>query len=122
VVVDDSWERILHPLALEAARMRSLPPWLMLAGIHGEFELAFTVPPEREAETVATLVRGGSTPVRLGEISEGEGVWLRSSRGEVSLDTTSIRNAAGTAGRDPRAYVAKLLAIARATEGGRHDG
>ena len=37
-------EGMLHGAALRLAEAQQLPPWTMLAGPHGEFELVFTVP------------------------------------------------------------------------------
>ncbi len=112
-VVDGHPEEVLHPAALGAARTRRLPPWLMLAGVHGEFELCFTVAQEGEAELLAAFACAGSRPVRLGEATAGDGIALRTTRGETALDTTAIRNASGTAGADPGAYVERLIAPSR---------
>ena len=115
-VLDDAWDRILDHRAHDAARERRLAPWLMLAGVHGEFELLFAVPPDREPRTVGALLAAGLPPVRLGEVREGQGVGLRGARGEVSLDIASIRAAASLAAHDPRAYVEALVSIARSME------
>lgn len=112
----DGWEDGLDGRAREAARARRLPSWLMLAGVHGEFELLFSVSPDREARTIGALREEGLAPVRLGEVRAGDGVALCRGRAEVALDTSSLRHAAALAGRDPRGYVEALAAIARATE------
>ncbi len=115
-VLADAFDRILDHRARDVARARRLPPWLMLAGAHGEFELLFTVTPEREASTVGALLAAGLAPACLGDVRTGRGVALRRGDREVQLDTTSIRESAALAGRDPSAYLEALAGIARATE------
>lgn len=38
-----SWQRAMDPSALHCAREMDIPPWVFLAGPHGEFELVFTI-------------------------------------------------------------------------------
>lgn len=118
MALDARWEEVVHPAALAIARERGLPPWLMLAGIHGEFELCFTVARERERDLAAAFAGASAPLVRLGEVEVGEGVALRTARVEVTLDTAAIRNAGAVAGSDPRAYVERLVAIAHSAGAG----
>ena len=67
-VVYDEWERILHPIAFQMLISKDLPPWLALAGVHGEFELCFAVSPQAENAFLVEAGRIGWSPVLIGEI------------------------------------------------------
>jgi thiamine-monophosphate kinase len=112
-VLDDAWEKTVHPRALEVCRSHKLPPWLPLAGVHGEFELCFTIDPGREAEFLEAAAAAGWAPLRVGEVAEGAGVGFKTAGGIVSVDSGFIRNVSATAGSDPRSYIRSLLGYAR---------
>lgn len=111
----DSWARTLHPMAYRIARLKRLPPWLVLAGIHGEYELIFTVSPQRDKDFLNAAKRIGWTPLLIGEVSEGVGVNIKNSERLMPLNTTDIRNLSEKAGSDPRTYVRELIQMAEAS-------
>jgi len=115
-VLEDNWDQILHPIALEVCSAQNLPPWLTLAAVHGEFELCFTMSRDNEKSFLREAVKAGWTPILLGEIAEGEGVRIRSRGRLVPVDTASIRNFSEIAGSDPKSYINKLLEIAQKVE------
>ena len=51
--LNGEWPEVLTPRAREISCNYGFPPWFMLAGHHGEFELLFTVPQEREDELMS---------------------------------------------------------------------
>jgi thiamine-monophosphate kinase len=112
-VIQDRWARILHPLALEVCKAQNLPPWLVLAAVHGEFELCFTLRPAKERAFLEAASGAGWAPVAVGEVIEGEVVSIRTGENLVPLDTAMIRNIAEEAGSNPKAYIGRLLEIAR---------
>ena len=112
-ILDSNWSRILHPEALKVCQARGIPPWLSLASVHGEFELCFTVAPDREEALLAAAREAGWSPIRIGEVVFGTGVGIRTGDKVVDLDTTRIRNIADSAASDPLRYVAELIALAR---------
>jgi thiamine-monophosphate kinase len=114
-VIQDDWASILHPLAQEICRAQNLPPWLTLAAVHGEFELCFTVRPDREQDFLGEVRGAGWAPVAVGEVAEGEGVSIKKGERQVPLDTALIRNIAEEAGSDPKTYIARLFEIAKET-------
>ncbi|MGD9345918.1 MAG: thiamine-phosphate kinase [Candidatus Aminicenantes bacterium] len=114
-ILYDNWGRILHPMAYRITRLKRIPPWLVLAGIHGEYELVFTVSTSKEREFLAVAKRIGWKPLLIGEVSEGLGVSIKNSRGLIPLDTASIRNLSEYAGSDPRTYVKELIQMAAAS-------
>ncbi len=115
-IIHDGWEKILHPLALEVCRDQNLPPWLVLAAVHGEFELCFTLPPEKERDFLEAAGRAGWNPISVGEVIKGGGVSIKKGQNLATLNTALIRNIAGEAGTNPKAYIERLLEI------GREDG
>jgi thiamine-monophosphate kinase len=111
-----SWERplleVLHPAALATARHAGFPPWTMLAGPHGEFELLFTVPPERCGELHDAAAEIGWTPLELGRMTAEPGCRIRDGAEWLVFDTCRIRNLFGEVGGDPARYSRELLGSA----------
>jgi thiamine-monophosphate kinase len=112
-VLNDDWDNILHPAALEVCRAFHLPAWLALAAVHGEFELCFTVSPRKEKNLQDEAAAAGWTPVLIGEVREGAGVAIQTSERLIAIDTTLIRNLSSTAGSDQQRYIGQLLEISR---------
>ncbi|NIM58355.1 MAG: hypothetical protein GTO16_05345 [Candidatus Aminicenantes bacterium] len=115
-VLEDNWDQVLHPIALKVFSAQNLPLWLTLAAVHGEFELCFTLSHDNEKNFLQEAAKADWTPILLGEITEGEGVRIRSKGRLVPVDTASIRNISEIAGSDPKNYVNKLLEIAQKVE------
>jgi len=100
-------EPVLHRDALRAATAAHLPPWLMLAGPHGEFELVFTVPADRCDALAAAGADAGWAPVELGVVTGERGIVRLGAEG-APLDTTRVRNLFDEVGGDVPAYVRGL--------------
>ena len=106
-----SWQRALDPSALRRAREMDIPPWVFLAGPHGEFELVFTIsketaPPEHEEVRV-----GGVPCVYLGRASRERHVRLPG-MGSFSPDhLAGIRNLDPPDGHGMQRYLKDLLAV-----------
>lgn len=109
--LDSHWEGTLDPRAKDVAAAAGIPPWLLLAGQHGEFELLFTVPQDSEDDLRRVAAKCGWAPVPLGRVIEMTGVVLPL-YGEVrKIDTARIRNCSADAGNDVGNYLRQLLAI-----------
>jgi len=104
-------EDLLEPQALRIARSASLPPWMMLAGPHGEFELLFTVPPDRCAELMARARSLGWDPIDLGLVVAGPGLTLAPGDGG-RLDTRRARDLFVETGGDVERYLSELSRLA----------
>lgn len=61
----------LHPSALAAADELQLPGWAMLCGPHGDFNLVFTVSPERIDAFEQTASSAYWSPHRIGCVTDG---------------------------------------------------
>lgn len=86
------WEEALHPGAGAAAQAAGLPPWLLLAGQHGEFELLFTVPGEQESELISRASANHWRPIRLGTMVNVPRLELPLYDELTEVDSTAIRN------------------------------
>lgn len=113
IILHDDWDRVLHPTALEVSRAQNIPPWLFLAGVHGEFELCFSVRIEEEETLLEAMSGAKLQAVPLGEVGEGKGVVIRTEGKDVPIDTAYIRNLSETTGFDERKYISSLLETGR---------
>jgi thiamine-monophosphate kinase len=108
--LDMEVEELLHPAAVRLAAAVGMPPWMMLAGPHGEFELVFTVAPARRDAFVAHAVAHGWEPLEIGTVVPESG--LRLAEGSQPLDTSRIRNLFMEVDGDVGEYVRALLRLA----------
>lgn len=111
--VEQPIEQYLHHGALRIALGAGLPVWMMLAGPHGEFELLFTVRPNRVATLEREARRIGWQPLRLGRATREAGLRLRLEDSERAIDATRVRDLFGECGGDAEAYRAALFALHR---------
>jgi thiamine-monophosphate kinase len=101
-------EELLESGAAAVRTRLDLPAFAFLAGHHGEFELAFTVPGRRFAGLVRTAVRIGWKPLAIGCVEAGEGLFL----GSREIDGARLRNLLEEVGGDPLAYARALVGMA----------
>ena len=99
---------LLEPRADAVRRALGLPAFAFLAGPHGEYELAFTVPAGRWEALSAVAARGGWRALAIGTVEAGEGVWL----GGRAVDGARVRNLLGEHGGDARACARALAEMA----------
>ncbi len=85
-------DEAIHPAARQLAESAGIPSWMMLAGLHGEFELLFTVPRERIDGILYGAESNGWRFVRVGEVVAERGVRIDDNDCRLSLDTGGIRN------------------------------
>jgi thiamine-monophosphate kinase len=112
---------LLHPVAARLAADLAVPPWTVLAGPHGEYELLLAVPSAHVAALEAAYA-AKSVPVReLGVFRAGTGrVSLPGS--DASIDPARIRNLHPLAAEDPDRFLRALLEDAvPAGDGGGDD-
>lgn len=82
----------LHPATEQLTGLLGLPAWMMLAGLHGEFELLFTVPHENVEGLFGRARSDGWEPLWLGRVVSDAGVWVEEADRRSALDTGRIRN------------------------------
>jgi thiamine-monophosphate kinase len=96
---------LLHPQAEATRRAAALSVFPFLASYHGEFELVFSVPEDRIGAMTAAAAAIGWSPIPLGHIEEGEGLFF----GNIPVDGSRVRNLLEDCGGDVGRYVAELL-------------
>lgn len=104
-------EECLHPSAREVARDAGIPAWMMLAGPHGEFELLFTVRPERVRAFERSARRVAWSPLLLGRVTREPGLSAPIDGAQRSFDARRVRNLFGECGGDVDAYLAGLFRL-----------
>ena len=85
-------ETFLHPAALQIAVQFGVPQSAFLAGIHGEFELIFTIPASKNTAFLQQAKQIKWQPILLGKVSAHQGLRLNMAGRTVQPDTAFIRN------------------------------
>ena len=87
------WQKILAPEVWAFCCSTDIPPWFMAAGIHGEFELVFTVPPDKMDSFIEDTAKADFFPVDVGTVENNSnmGVFLDSGE-KVEMDMAPLRN------------------------------
>jgi thiamine-monophosphate kinase len=111
--IDPGWIYSLRREAVSVVRGAGIPAWLLLAGDHGEYELLFTVPSEKERDMLLHASKNGWEPLRLGKALEENVIRMPLDGRFVRIETTRIRNSAFRISGGVRGYIEKLLAIDR---------
>lgn len=91
--VEANWEKILAPEVWRFCQSAHAPPWFMAAGIHGEFELVCTVPPNEVCSFLEEARSADFHPVRVGVVEHEPwlGVVLNPG-GKIKIDMAPLRN------------------------------
>jgi thiamine-monophosphate kinase len=84
---------------------------LFLAGQHGEFELLFTVPEDREHGFLRSAEELPWTPLRIGRVIHEPSIQVPLYGSLASLDTGRIRNLGNRFGGEIASYVKQLMNI-----------
>jgi thiamine-monophosphate kinase len=100
-VIESDWEKILSPEVFKLCVKAGIPYWFMTASIHGEFELVFTVPAERENSFLKAAKESNFHPIRLGIVQKKPSLVLTLlSEKKVEIDMVPLRNLWATIGGD----------------------
>jgi thiamine-monophosphate kinase len=105
--IDAEPATLLHPIASQVHAATGIAAFPFLASYHGEFELVFTVPPERVAALMEQARTLGWVPIPVGVVERSPGVRF----GDVEVDAARLRNALEVSGGDVAAYLKTLLEI-----------
>ncbi len=107
----EAWTSALKPEAAAIAHAKGIPPWLLLAGEHGEYELIFTVPEGLVGRMLQQASEAQWHPLLLGQVVGEPGIWISLEGDRVPVDTARIRNMDGDAAHNIGRYVGTLLAM-----------
>lgn len=87
------WEDILRQDVLQLCDGMQIPRWFMAAGIHGEFELVFTIPDKKVSSFLAQTHRMDFYPVALGKvIAKPRFEITQNAKKTTVIDMTPLRN------------------------------
>lgn len=111
IILDNDWNSKLHTKSKSIMHESGLPLWFLLAGQHGEFELVFTVPAEKESLLENLSSQLSLHFLRIGEIQSKEGFYLNINDKQVKLPTERIRNIASRKNFNLNFYLKSLLEI-----------
>jgi thiamine-monophosphate kinase len=113
-VINCEWESILAPEVLELCNKTRTPPWLMIAGPHGEFKLLFTISSGIGDKILTRPDFQGINLIRLGKVQEKPVVSMVLPSGKrVDIDMAPIRNLLETTQGDLGQYVKEFRAIGK---------
>jgi thiamine-monophosphate kinase len=112
--IECNWEKILAPEVLELCNKTKTPPWTMIAGPHGEFELLFTTPDEKTDKILSEPKFKELNLIRLGKVQQSPVISLALPRGEkINVDMAPIRNLLQTVNGDLERYVKEFRALGK---------
>ena len=91
--ISADWGKILAPDVFQFCGRTGIPHWFMAAGIHGEFELVFTIPQNAVNEFSKAAEKMSFRPIRLGVVVKKPVFELRLSSGDkTEIDMAPLRN------------------------------
>lgn len=99
---------LISPQAINICHAFNFSPYLMLSGIHGEFELIFTVPQSEEYNLLKLFENQQSQPIRIGKVIEEKKITVLVHGENREVDTTSIRNCYSEFSNNITAYFNRL--------------
>lgn len=112
--IDCRWGEILSAEVIELCNKTETPPWMMLAGLHGEFLLLCTIPAGNMEKIGSDLNSEGVDLIHIGKVKESPGITLKLSSGEkVDIDMAPIRNLLQTVNGDLDRYIQEFWNIGR---------
>ncbi|MDP2039467.1 MAG: thiamine-phosphate kinase [Ignavibacteria bacterium] len=109
--ISSSVENYLADEAKSLSSFQKIPNWFMLAGPHGEYELVFTIPCDKEKEFMNETEAVNWFPVKLGEVTTEREIKFLYENQLVTVDTASIRNLFSELDRSLSFYVNELMKI-----------
>ncbi len=107
----NDWSETLEEKSKQFFHNYNLPLWLLLAGEHGEFELLFSIPAEKEKEFLNEANIINLNPVYLADAESVLNIKINLYNKEQILDSEKIRNLAFGKDFSPHKYLQKLMEI-----------
>jgi thiamine-monophosphate kinase len=107
--LNDNWQNAIVDDTLLYVKNLNIPPWLLFAGQHGEFELIFTIPNELSYSFLKEAVQNGLNPIELGKVISDNEVRIPIYYNLISINTAFIRNLPIEVNGDVNHYLKMLL-------------
>ncbi len=100
-VIEADWKTILAPEVFRFCEVTKTPYWFMVAGIHGEFELIFTIPSLKINSFIQEAKSIDFNPIRLGYAKQKPAIeFVLPSQKKVEIDMAPLRNLWDSKGND----------------------
>jgi thiamine-monophosphate kinase len=91
--IQADWENVLRHDVLKLCNGMQVPRWFMAAGIHGEFELVFTIPAKKVSSFLKQAKRMDFYPIPLGKIIDTPRFeFTQNAQKTAVIDMTPLRN------------------------------
>ncbi len=103
------WQKVISQDAFDYMNKLNLPPWLLLAGQHGEFELIFTIPKVLKYSFLEEASANGFSPVELGFVSNENVLKIPVYEKTIQINTKFIRNLPIQTKGDVELYLKMLI-------------
>ena len=97
-----------HPTVVEMASENQMPIWFFLAGPHGEFELMFTVSPDKELPFLQKAKALDWHPIKIGEATADAVCLLSTEECGQKLEPFQIANLFTESGENPAVFLSAL--------------
>ena len=107
--IKSDWQIALDYNALNYVKNLNIPPWLLLAGQHGEFQLVFTIPQNLKEAFLEESLINGFEPIELGKVIPEKEVKINIYGKLIPINTTLIRNLPTVVNGDVKHYLKVLL-------------
>ncbi len=107
----NDWEESIDESSKRLFNNHNLPLWLLFAGEHGEFELLFSIPQEKETEFLNEADKLNLNPVYLADVTSKSNIIICLYGKEQIIDSEKIRNLAFEKEFSPQKYLQKLMVI-----------
>ncbi len=104
------FKHILEERSLRLCQACGIPPFVLLAGIHGEFELLFSIPASQYDNFLSTAYKNHWNPIKIGKCVQ-HGVWYTSQKNTIALDVVRISNLFHEATGDLNHYINELVVM-----------
>jgi len=100
-VIEADWKTILAPEVFKFCKIVNIPEWFMTAGIHGEFELIFTIPSSKVNSFLQEAKSIDFNPIYLGHAKQKPALeYILPSKKKVEINMAPLRNLWASNGND----------------------
>lgn len=100
-VIEADWKTILAQEVFKFCEMAKVPAWFMTAGIHGEFELVFTIPSSKVNSFLREAKSIDFKPIYLGYAQQKPSLeFVLPSKEKARIDMAPLRNLWASNGND----------------------
>ncbi len=109
ITIEKGCGDFMDPNANQLCENAGFPEWLLLAGIHGEFELVFTIPGGTAKSFLSEAETINWKPLLIGEITEPNELKININNKLYVIDSGKIRNMFDESGGKIKKYVSRLM-------------